>query len=174
MYFLCLICYNGGVLQEVVVTATARRAYFPLPFYTDSFTKGYAQFGSRRNGGKRTHAGVDLYAPVGTDVYSITTGTVQRVSEFYRGSYAIEVDHYSYIGRYTELMPAAGLKAGAIVSPGQVIGNIADLSLSNSMLHFEMYGGTAVGSLTNMSNPPYMRRSDLMNPTNFLLNLKIK
>jgi murein DD-endopeptidase MepM/ murein hydrolase activator NlpD len=151
-----------------------RPSYFPLPFYTNSFTKGYAQFGSRRSGGKRTHAGADLYAPVGTNVNSITSGEVLRVSKFYRGSSAIEIDHYSYIGRYTEIDPIPGLKTGVRVNPGQKIGTIMDLKLSNSMLHFEMYSGSAIGPLTNTANLPYMRRSDLLNPTNFLLNLKIK
>jgi hypothetical protein len=99
---------------------------------------------------------------------------VLRVSKFYRGSYAIEIDHYSYIGRYTEIKPISGLKVSITVKPGQTIGTIMDLKLSNSMLHFEMYSGTATGTLTNTANPPYMRRSDLVNPTNFLLNLKVK
>lgn len=151
-----------------------RLSFFPLPFYTNSFTKGYAQFGSRRSGGQRSHAGVDLYAPVGTNVSSITSGEILRVSEFYRGSFAIEIDHYSYIGRYTEIKPISGLKVGDSVKPGQTIGTIKNLKLDDSMLHFEMYSGTATGPLTNTANPPYMRRSDLLNPTNFLLKLRIK
>ena len=96
------------------------------------------------------------------------------MSEFYRGSYAIEIDHNSYIGRYTEIKPISGIKVGVSVDPGQTIGTVMDLKLKNSMLHFEMYSGTATGTLTNTANPPYMRRSDLLNPTNFLLNLKVK
>jgi len=162
-------------LNEVIVVGTKRSYYYPLPFYTNSFIKGSAQFGSRRSGGKRSHAGIDLYAPVGTEVYSITTGIVRRISpNFYLGSSAIEIDHYSYIGRYAEIKPIEGLKVGANVSAGEVIGNVMDLHLSNSMLHYEMYEGTVNGTLTNTSNLPYMRRSDLLNPTNYILILPLK
>jgi hypothetical protein len=36
------------------------------------------------------------------------------------------------------------------------------------MLHFEMYSGEATGPLNDKSNPPYKRRSDLINSTQFL------
>jgi hypothetical protein len=35
------------------------------------------------------------------------------------------------------------------------------------MLHIELYRGTAQGGLT-ANNPPYKRRSDLLDPTPFL------
>jgi len=37
-----------------------------------------------------------------------------------------------------------------------------------TMLHFEMYSKKATGPLTNKQNPPYKRRSDLIDPTQFL------
>ena len=38
----------------------------------------------------------------------------------------------------------------------------------DSMLHFELYEGTGSGPLTVRSNPPYQRRSDLVDPTSYL------
>jgi hypothetical protein len=38
----------------------------------------------------------------------------------------------------------------------------------DAMLHFEMYGNTVAGPLTQRSNRPYERRADLVDPTNFL------
>lgn len=51
---------------------------------------------------------------------------------------------------------------------GQVLGTIGDMGLKNSMLHFEMYSNKAFGPLTNKSNMPYQRRSDLIDPTPYL------
>jgi len=42
-----------------------------------------------------------------------------------------------------------------------------------SMLHLELYKGTAFGRLTNRKNRPYQRRSDLINPTPYLDKAKI-
>jgi len=63
-------------------------------------------------------------------------------------------------------------QVGDDVRSGQIIGHIADIQQKQSMLHFEMYSGNESGSLTNKSNMPFQRRSDLMNPTNFLFNLR--
>jgi len=37
-----------------------------------------------------------------------------------------------------------------------------------SMLHLELYSGKVTGPLTNPSNKPYLRRSDLIEPTSIL------
>ncbi len=71
-------------------------------------------------------------------------------------------------GEVTQNVPA-GVKAGHKVARGQIIGHVGKLvSMHVSMLHFEMYKGTATGPLTNLANKPYMRRSDLIDPTPFL------
>ena len=38
----------------------------------------------------------------------------------------------------------------------------------SSMLHFELYEGSGSGPLTVRSNPPYQRRSDLIEPADYL------
>lgn len=127
------------------------------------------RFGDSRNGGSRKHGEADLYAPVKTNVYAVKGGTViQNPYKFYRGSYAIEVNHGSFIARYSEINIASGLHTGSFITQGQLIGTVADLSLNKSMLHFEMFSGSATGLLTKSANLPYMRRSDLIDPTPFL------
>jgi hypothetical protein len=37
------------------------------------------------------------------------------------------------------------------------------------MVHFEMFDGSGSGPLTDKDHPPFMRRADLMDPTNRLL-----
>lgn len=145
---------------------------FPLKFRPkESYKEGMRRFGANRDHGRRKHAGCDLYAPIGTPVFAVADGTVIAAYPFYLGSWAIEVDHGTFVVRYGEVKPkvAAGIKAGAKVTARQLLGEVGLLKgLKMSMIHFEMFSGAAKGSLTVKGNPPYQRRSDLMDPTPFL------
>jgi murein DD-endopeptidase MepM/ murein hydrolase activator NlpD len=142
---------------------------FPFSFVPpEGWTDPPRSFGARRDKGKRKHAGCDLYAPVGTPVYAVADGTVQRFSEFFLGTFALVVDHGDFIVRYGEIQReiAQSLKVDTTVTKGQKIGLVGRLQgLTISMVHFEMYDKTASGALTNTSNPPFMRRGDLIDPT---------
>jgi len=154
--------FSGGL-------ASGGGGRFPLDERVNSYLEYPGRFGDPRDGGSRKHGGSDLYAPVGTNVYAVKGGTViQNPYKFYRGSYAIEINHGNFIARYSEINVVSGLNTGSIITQGQLIGTVADLSLNKSMLHFEMFSGNATGPLTNRSNLPYMRRSDLIDPTHFL------
>lgn len=138
---------------------------------TADYTTGARAFGSGRRGGRK-HAGIDLYAPVGTPVVAMAAGTIiQPVYSFYLGTYALEVNHGTFVARYGEIQRdvADAFETGASVTAGQRLGQVGQLQgLSFSMLHLELYAGTSTGALTVRSNPPYKRRADLMNPTQFV------
>lgn len=138
---------------------------------TESYKTSPRNFGSGRSGGRK-HGGCDLYAPVGTPIRAMAQGTVRTaLYEFYGGTYALEIDHGTFVARYGEIQrtTAKDLKVGATVSPGQVIAHVGKLNNYNrSMLHLELYAHTATGSLTNRGNPPYQRRADLFDPTTWL------
>jgi murein DD-endopeptidase MepM/ murein hydrolase activator NlpD len=144
----------------------------PLQSYKD----GARRFGSSR--GKRLHAGCDLYAPVGTPILAVADGVVTKYSStFYQGTGALEIRHTHFIGRYCEISGVAhGIKQGVAVKEGQVIAYVGKLrNISQSMLHFEMYAGIdsrgrryTIESLTDVKNPPYKRRNDLLDPTPYL------
>jgi murein DD-endopeptidase MepM/ murein hydrolase activator NlpD len=119
----------------------------------------------------RKHAGCDLYAAPGTEVLAVEDGTVVRGPYlFYDVVYAIEVQYTSGLFRYGEISHAVdGLKPGSPVKAGQVIGYVGKMqTVSASMLHLEMYTGKATGPLTSREHQPYLRRSDLVDPTSFL------
>jgi murein DD-endopeptidase MepM/ murein hydrolase activator NlpD len=144
---------------------------FPLDKKVNSYLQYPGRFGDPRDKGKRKHAGCDLYAPVGTKIYAVKDGTlIAKPYRFYKNSDAIEINHGDFIARYAEINAVSGLKENQLVTKGQLLGYISDLGLNVSMLHFEMYSGTSTGPLTNKSNPPYKRRNDLIDPTNFLNN----
>jgi len=164
-----------------VATSTAPAApgnqfFFPFKQLPEAnWTEGMRAFGSRRSKGARVHAGCDLYFPVGTTIHAITSGTVTLGPyAFYEGTFALEVDHGSFLARYGEIQQSTMVRQGDRVSPGQPIAKVGKLaSIQNSMLHLELYDKSAAGPLTvrnaqtkrNAKGVPFMRRSDLIDPT---------
>lgn len=128
-------------------------------------TTGAWSFNAGRSDSRR-HAGVDLYSPTYTEVISIHKGIVRNIKLFYRNTYAIEIENKTILYRYCEIIPVLDLKAGDTVEEGQIIGYIAQIdSINITMLHLEMYSQAAKGELTNKKNKPFLRRSDLIDPT---------
>jgi murein DD-endopeptidase MepM/ murein hydrolase activator NlpD len=154
--------------------------WFPLPFRPkESYHEAPRSFGSARDGGKRQHAGCDLYAPPGTPVVAVADGEVLRGPYlFYDGVYALEIGHPGLgIVRYGEIQgtPAGHPDIGGPVKAGQIIGFVGKMpDIPHSMLHFELYSNAASGQLTDRSSQPYLRRSDLIDPTALLDSLPLK
>ncbi|PKM76030.1 MAG: hypothetical protein CVU90_14640 [Firmicutes bacterium HGW-Firmicutes-15] len=135
-------------------------------------TGGARYFGAPR-ANSRAHAAIDFVAPNGTLVYAMTDGKIIRTSLFFQNTSAVEVQNTDgTITRYCEIEPA--LSVNTIVHRGDVVGKIISNNSGTSMLHLEMYLGTASGSLSQSNNSEnyknvtarnYERRSDLINPT---------
>ena len=138
----------------------------------ESYHDGARRFGSNRSGGTRKHAGIDLYAPVGTPVRAMADGVVLQVYAFYEGTWVIEVNHGTFIARYGEVAHK-GIEVKALdeVKRGQKLGTVGKLNnLDISMLHLELYGTTENPkekgkALTQKTRQPFQRRDDLINPT---------
>ena len=151
--------------------------FFPLAkFPTLSFNdKSMRAFGALRDKGSRKHAACDLYSSVGTTVYAVADGKVMDYYFFYSGTYALEVKHAKFVVRYGEVMGMAkGVSKGSFVKAGQAIARVGKLNCCPPMLHFEKFSGSVTGPLSNLGNPPYKRRKDLVNPTSDLLTWKSK
>jgi murein DD-endopeptidase MepM/ murein hydrolase activator NlpD len=143
-----------------------------------NWTEDIRRFGARRSGGKRAHAGCDLYFPEGTIIHAITSGRVTRGPyEFYQGTFALEIDHGAFLARYGEIQKSTFVTEGDEVTPGQSIAKVGNLTgIINSMLHLELYNKSAQGQLTVKNNQtartasglPFMRRRDLIDPTSKL------
>lgn len=156
--------------QDAAADTTPSTIYFPLNAVPEeSYKTGPRAFASYRTP-TRSHAGVDLYHPYMSPIRAIADGViVQPAYFFYDGTYALEVNHPGVgVVRYGEISSGKVIKftAGEKVKAGQLIAYVGFLdSLKKSMLHFELYAGTASGPLTVRSNLPYQRRKDLKNPT---------
>lgn len=142
---------------------------------------GGRAFGSARSD-SRKHAGIDWYVQggAGTPVYAMADGVVEEYSlnSFYGGTGMVSVKHADgSVARYGEIYP--WVKTGAKVKKGQQIGTLKANNIDGgTMLHLELYLGSASGSLTVTGNRSYTylspakynRRKDLLDPT-FLLGL---
>ncbi|HKU43115.1 MAG TPA: M23 family metallopeptidase [Polyangiales bacterium] len=173
---------------------------FPLSFVPklaySGPNKGRRYFGAPRDNHTRKHAGCDLIAPLGTDVFAVADGTVYEFSPaFHNGTAAIAVQHPnlpgmkegSYIVRYCEVLDGkkdsayfGNLRLGDKVVAGQTIAKVGKM-LVDSMLHFELYSGDVTeksrlsapkGKLdTSKYDEKFKRRKDLMDPTQLLDDL---
>lgn len=151
---------------------------FPLLKPTNSFMSGMARFGHPRDHGKRIHAACDLYQTKNAPIASVGSGTIiSSLYKFYQGTWALEVKHSGgFVIRYGEMTGKAvpGVSKKKKVSPGQQVGFMGRVNSNccEPMLHFELYSGAAKGSLN--AGGKYKRRSDLMNPTKYLLSWRKK
>lgn len=149
---------------------------FPLPFRpTESYKESPRSYGSNRANGRK-HAGCDLYAATGTAVLAMAQGTVIReVYDFYCSTYALEIDHGTFVARYGEILrtPASQFKVGDEVRPGQMIGAVGQLDCYHiSMLHMEIYAGGFDGALTT-NQGSFRRRADLVDASPYLDAAKV-
>lgn len=91
----------------------------------------------------RTHSGIDIAAPIGTQVMATASGTVKAVYEDDLLGTTVVVDHGNgLVSLYSNLTTVPAVKAGATVSTGTVIGAVGRTATSESRqdphLHFSM------------------------------------
>lgn len=147
---------------------------YPLPIKaTVDYHTGARRFGSSRSGGKRKHAGIDLYAPTGTLVRAMTDGVVVIVQDFYCKTSQIVVDHGTFIARYGEVdqnKKNIFVEVGQRVKRGDPLGRVGHLvgiKVPSDMLHLELFETTEnpkKATLTQKGNSPYQRRADVFDP----------
>ncbi len=175
-FFTAEHCGGDKVVESGKLTLPkSQKHIFPMRTRpSDSYHDGSRKFGADRDNGRK-HAGCDLYAPIGTDILAVKDGVITKgPSEFAGGTYALEVDHGDILVRYAEIKGECpeGIKIGATVKQGQVIAYVGKFVTKHDgikhMLHFELYSKKATGPLTRRDNPPFQRRSDLVDPTDFL------
>ncbi|MEP7219481.1 MAG: M23 family metallopeptidase, partial [Bacteroidota bacterium] len=185
-----VISVNGRTWRELIaivgdeapadgLIVDAGGFFFPfatLPKF--NWTAAPRSFGANRSGGKRAHAGCDLYFPLGTLIHAIGDGKVVRGPyDFYCQTFAIEVDHGDFIARYGEVQKSALVKTGDTIRGGQPIakvGHLVGISVPSDMLHLEIYDKSGSGPLTVTASSaskkradgiPFFRRKDLVDPT---------
>lgn len=114
-----------------------------LGFSISQLSKNY---GDPRDGGDRTHEGLDLLAAEGAYVVSPTDAVVTRVGEgSSAGKYVYTANPGGETFAYMHLADVAdGLRAGDVLEPGELIGyvgNTGNAAGGPAHLHFEIRDG---------------------------------
>ena len=103
--------------------------------------------GLPRDGGTRSHEGLDIFGPIGTPVTAMDDGTVVYSELRTSGGFgiAVQLKHDNGLTtKYAHLSRLTGLKQGDRVSGGQVIGYSGDTGNAKGTpphLHFEVWRG---------------------------------
>lgn len=135
----------------------------------------------------RLHAGVDLEAPIGTQVLAMADGIVLRIAEFYSDTWEVSVLHPGIgIVRYGEVNRATiggYCHEHSCVEQGQPIADVGQrienhIRNKRAMLHLELYRDeTRLGEIQKHEknalsqgkgtekHPSFERRSDMEDPT---------
>lgn len=99
-------------------------------------------FGTSRDGGRRSHRGIDIFARRGTPVVSASAGVVTRVTTHGAAGRAIFVRGDGLELRYFHLDSfARGIRPGTRVAAGQLlgaVGNTGNARNTPAHLHFEI------------------------------------
>ncbi|HVK81451.1 MAG TPA: peptidoglycan DD-metalloendopeptidase family protein [Verrucomicrobiae bacterium] len=131
---------------------SARRFLMKTPINGARLSSG---FGMRRHpilGYSRLHRGTDFAAPIGTPILAAGDGTVVRAGPFSSYGNYVRIRHangyetaYAHMSRF-----ARGMRAGARVQQGQVIGYVGNTGRSTGPhLHYEvMQRGRQVNPMT--------------------------
>jgi len=119
-------------------------------------------WGNARDGGKRKHRGIDIFAPRGTAVVAVADGIVSYIGDQPKGGHCLWLTteagasfYYAHLDRW-----APGLYEGMEVRSGDLlgyVGNTGNAKYTPSHLHF------AVNENDEMVNPyPILTRATLV------------
>lgn len=149
---------DGGNLYWNDKGESLRKAFLKAPLKFTRISSGFSY--NRKHpvtGRVRPHTAVDYAAPVGTPVMTIGDGTVISAGWTNGGGNTVKIRHnsvyttsYMHLSRY-----GAGIKAGARVRQGDVIGYVGSTGLSTGPhLDFRVWkNGSAVNPL-KLDSPP--------------------
>ena len=114
---------------------------FHFPVQTDKKKPVQSFFGAPRDGGRRRHEGVDIFADRGTPVVAAISGRVTRVGESKLGGNTLWMRGEGLSFYYAHL-DTVSARTGQKVSPGDVLGTVGNTGNARTTpphLHFGIY-----------------------------------
>jgi peptidoglycan LD-endopeptidase LytH len=129
--------FRGG-LVEITIQQNPSLAF---PIAGKSHRNIASFFGVPRDGGRRVHEGIDVFAPRGTPIVSVSPGRVSRVGVNNLGGKTIRVSHEGYSYYYAHL-DSQLVQSGQTVNIGDTlgtVGNTGNAITTAPHLHFGIY-----------------------------------
>jgi murein DD-endopeptidase MepM/ murein hydrolase activator NlpD len=131
------IALDGGA------TTTPAAAAFAFPVAGRNARAIRSRFGASRDGGARTHEGVDIFAPRGTPVVASVSGVVSDVANTPRGGRVVWVDSDEQdVSLYYAHLEAQLVRVGMRVRAGDTLGRVGNTGNARNTaphLHFGVY-----------------------------------
>ena len=123
--------------------ALRQEAQLGFPVQGGGMTDIGSRFGAARDGGRRSHAGVDIFAARGTPVVAASGGRVNRVSVTRLGGKVVWVrDPVRNASVYYAHLDSQYVRGGEQVQPGDTVGfvgNTGNARTTPPHLHFGVY-----------------------------------
>ena len=127
-----------------------------MPLDNTRLTSDYGMRTHPVLGGRRSHKGVDLSAPVGTPIYATADGYVSKAEWFSSYGKYVSIEHGAKLQTRFAHMSDIAVTAGSRVKKGDIIGYVGSTGRSTGPhLHYEVrIDGKAVNPV------PYMVESE--------------
>ncbi len=122
--------------------AAVRAATLAFPVPGRDPIAAQSRFGDPREGGRRVHEGVDIFAPRGTPVIAATDGVVRRVGTQRLGGLVVWLRDERGYSQYYAHLSAQLVEGGARVHAGDtlgLVGNTGNARTTPPHLHFGLY-----------------------------------
>jgi hypothetical protein len=156
---LSLSCIISSYTEKEIPSAISKQLVFPVSgnkFNIGSF------WGAERDGGRRKHEGIDIFARKGTSVVAVCDGLVVSVGNGGIGGKTVwlQSDNHPWTAYYAHL-DMHKVHMGEMVKKGQVIGTVGNTGnaiTTPSHLHFGIY--TYSGAVNPL---PYVKNSVKIN-----------
>lgn len=149
-----------------------------FPVAPDSLARVSWNWKGARDGGKRNHAGIDIYTKSPGTIIATADGTVTAVYRFYTCKsgwsgpgtvWAVLINHGDYTINYGEIDEGkVAVKKGDKVVAGQFLG----IAGHCGMLHMEVYKGSVSANTAWYAGKP--QPTNLVDPTSTIKSLESK
>ncbi len=143
-----------GIRYDVTLKLSPQLEF---PVEGRDLSAAWSLFGAPRDGGRRIHRGIDIFAPRGTPVLSATGGRVYRVGTTPMGGRVVWVrsdsdasvddGQRSGVRLYYAHLDSQTVKDGDLVAPGDTlgfVGNTGNARTTPPHLHFGLYQRGAI------------------------------
>lgn len=118
-------------------------AVFHLPVDKVRTASLHDSWHAPRDGGRRPHEGIDIFAPRGTAVRSTTEGVVWRLGQGGLGGRAVWIlgpggqrHYYAHLDRFAGVYPGMRVEAGSLIG---YVGNSGNAKGTPPHLHYGIY-----------------------------------
>jgi len=140
---------NQSISSQITLTTRPIYEVFPVSGKGNKAIQSF--WGAPRDGGRRKHEGIDIFAPKGTPLLAICDGEIDRVENSRRGGktvwlYDAELDQSLYYAHLDEQLEEEGdfVKAGDKIG---TVGNTGNARTTPPHLHFGIYLDKAIDPL---------------------------